>query len=72
MNPNTIKLLAKTVYGNDLLYPNNKAAEVVTTLLGRKTIRKTDVILLKRLGHDVEIEGHLSNELTNLEDKNKK
>jgi hypothetical protein len=50
-----ILVTIRTVYGNEMIYPANEAAQVVTLLIGKKTISRSDISNLKKLGHTIEI-----------------
>lgn len=50
-----LQFTIKNVYGHELLYPANEAAQVACTLLQKRTVTTRDIKLLKRLGHSVEV-----------------
>lgn len=45
-----IKVLTKSVYGNDLMYIVSEHAEPIKALTGKKTIDQRDIAQLKKLG----------------------
>ena len=51
----TIKIYKKNVWGNDLIYiKDEKEAEAMRKLTGRKTINASDIRTLEALGFDFE------------------
>jgi len=50
----TVKVKARQVYGNWLLYPNNSAADHFAELAGTKTLSLHNLRLIKALGFTVE------------------
>jgi len=41
----------KNVFGNDLIYPICKKAELLTSLTGQKTLTQDAISIIKRLGY---------------------
>lgn len=48
-----LKVFLKSVYGNDLIYPITENAKLFAELIGKKTFRKHDLEIIKRLGYEV-------------------
>ena len=48
-----INLMTKTVYGNDLIYPNCEKSKLLASLTGKKTLDKNDIYIIKSLGYEV-------------------
>ena len=44
----------RSVYGNELIYPRNKVAEVFAKIAGKKTLSNTDLLDIERLGFVIE------------------
>ena len=52
-----IKYYIKNVFGQDQMYINDEATrQTIQQLTGKKTINKSDIVALKKLGHNVEHE----------------
>ena len=51
-----VRFYLKSVYGNDLLYPDPECrnAEHFLQLIGRKTFNRSDLATIKALGYEVE------------------
>jgi len=45
--------MTKTVYGNDLIYPNCEKSKLLASLTGKKTLDKNDIYIIKSLGYEV-------------------
>ena len=50
----SIKVQVKTSYGNTLIYPVCETAKLFTKLTGNKTLRMTDMEVIRKLGFSVE------------------
>lgn len=50
----TVRL--KTVYGNELIYPADKRAELFARLTKKKTLTIEEIKILEELGYEIEIE----------------
>ena len=48
-----VEVCVKNVYGNKLIYPANKAAEVFAELAGKKSLSHDDLRNIRALGFDV-------------------
>ena len=46
----------KNVYGNDLIYPVNESAKLLTSLTRKQTIDQNDLETIKQLGFTVYID----------------
>ena len=44
-----------TVYGRELIYPVNEAAQLFATLVGRKTLDRSHLDTIRRLGYQIEL-----------------
>lgn len=55
-----IVVTARTVYGQDLIYPVNEAAKVLAQLVGKKTLSPRDLELARDLGLTVQATGYIS------------
>jgi hypothetical protein len=53
--PNTIIVEQKNLYGSDLFYPACEKAKIFASIANTKTLRVSDIILIKRLGYNFEI-----------------
>jgi len=51
-----IRVVEKSAYGNQLLYPVNEAARTLATLTGRKTLKLGDLLIARKLGHTISVE----------------
>lgn len=49
-----IKILAKSVYGNQALYPNCEKSKLLAKLAGTKTLTKAAIDTIKELGYEIE------------------
>jgi len=49
-----LKVKVKNVYGNDLIYPANEAAEKLCRMLGKKTVGHFELKIMQELGFTVE------------------
>ena len=49
-----VKVEVRNVYGNDMIYPANAAAERFAAIAGNKTLRGIDLVNIKALGFAVE------------------
>lgn len=52
----TIKVEIKSVYGQDRIYPVCDKAKMFTALTGNKTLSQIDIVQIKALGFDVEVQ----------------
>jgi len=52
--PNTVEVEIRSVYGNQLIYPANEAAQIFAQIAGKKTLDKSDLNLIRALGFEVE------------------
>ena len=50
----TLLIEVKNVYGNDLIYPRNEAAQIIAKIAGKKTLSNVDLLDAERLGFTVE------------------
>ena len=48
---NVLHVEKKNVFGNDLIYPVCKQAELLTSLTGQKTLTQDAINIIKRLGY---------------------
>lgn len=48
-----LEVCIKNVYGVERIYPMNATAEEVCRLIGRKTLNRNDLEILKRLGYEI-------------------
>lgn len=48
-----VEVEVKSVYGNELIYPANEAAQIFAQIAGKKTLSRSDLNLIKALGFDV-------------------
>ncbi len=44
-----------TVYGRELIYPVNEAAQLFATLVGRKTLDRSHLDTIRALGYEIEL-----------------
>ncbi len=51
----TILVSIKNVYGKEMIYPENTAAQVLADLTGKKTLSRNDIEKIKSLGFTVEV-----------------
>ena len=51
----TIKVLIKSVYGNELIYPMCDKAKSFAQIADCKTLTRTTIKLIKELGYSIEI-----------------
>lgn len=49
-----IEVEVRNVYGNEMIYPSNYAAERFAAIAGKKTLSRTDLMNIKALGFMVE------------------
>lgn len=54
-----VLIINKTVYGKDLLYPGNQAAELFAALIGKKTFTGTDLTNIRALGFRTTVIGYV-------------
>ena len=52
----TIKVQIKSNYGQEAIYPLCEVGFNITQLTGRKTLTRTDIKVLKRLGYSIEVQ----------------
>jgi hypothetical protein len=57
---------SRIVYGVPKTYPVNHAAKTLAALTGKKTLDRRDLELAKDLGHTIEVQGYVSEELNGL------
>ncbi len=50
-----IQVIVKDIYGVERIVPVNDNAKTFTRLTGRKTLKRSDIDLIKYLGFDIEI-----------------
>ena len=50
-----IQVIVKDIYGVERIIPINDNAKTFTRLTGRKTLKRSDINLIKYLGFDIEI-----------------
>ena len=50
-----IQVIVKDIYGVERIIPINDNAKTFTRLTGRKTLKRSDIDLIKYLGFDIEI-----------------
>ncbi len=50
-----IKVTVKNVYGQDLYYPACKDARTFALIASTKTLGRSDLSLINRLGYDIEV-----------------
>lgn len=55
-----IKILIKTVYGNQTIYPNCETSKLLVQLTGKKTFSHRDIKLLQNLGYEFEANNQIS------------
>ena len=53
MQTNTVLIEIKTVYGNELIYPANDTAAKFCNLIGKKTLGRVDLAIIKNLGFNI-------------------
>ncbi len=53
-----IKIQAKSVYGNDLLYPADDNAALFCKLTRKKTLDIDDLLTIRKLGYHIDISGY--------------
>ena len=51
----SILIKIKNVYGRELIYPIDAAAETFARLTGKKTLDRSDLELIKQLGFEIKI-----------------
>jgi hypothetical protein len=51
----TVQIEIKTNYGNEAIYPANDTAAKFTNLLGKKTLSRVDLAIIKNLGFDIQV-----------------
>lgn len=49
-----VKVEVRNVYGNEIIYPANRQAELFTKIAGKKTLNGIDLVNIKALGFAVE------------------
>lgn len=54
--PEPMKVIVqiKSVYGNELIYPINTTAQQFAKLVGKKTLSRADLQIIKSLGFEIE------------------
>ena len=50
----TLKLMVKSVYGNEMIYPACEKSKLLTALSRKKTLDNRDLELIKSLGYQIE------------------
>lgn len=50
----TIKILVKSVFGREMIYPANEIAGLFCKLLKQESLTRTNLKLIKELGYEVE------------------
>jgi hypothetical protein len=50
----TVSITVKSVYGNEMIYPANDAANHFCELTGKKTFSHRDLQLIEKLGYFIE------------------
>jgi len=50
-----IEVRVKDVYGNQMIYPVCDAAKVFAAIAGTKTLTQQTLLLIKKLGYDINI-----------------
>ena len=53
MNPRTITVTVKNVFGIDKIYPVSEAALIFAQLTRKVTLDNKDINLIKQLGYDI-------------------
>jgi len=53
-----LEIQVKTVYGNELIYPINDKAMLLTKLLKKKTFTVNDLEILQELGYKFKIKAY--------------
>lgn len=51
---NIVEIEVRSVYGNEMIFPANFAAERFAAIAGKKTLNRTDLLNIKALGFEVE------------------
>jgi len=51
----TIKIIIKSVYGKDMVYPNCEDSKTFCDMLGRKTLTERDLSYIRVLGYQFEV-----------------
>ena len=51
----TVLIEIRSVYGNELIYPANKTAELFAKITGNKTISRAVIEHIKELGFEVKV-----------------
>lgn len=51
---NVVEVEVRNVYGNEMIYPANAAAERFAAIAGKKTLSRADLMNIKALGFAVE------------------
>ena len=54
-----VLFISKTVYGNDLIYPGDRTAELFAGLTGKKTFDVGDLALIRGLGFATRVVGYV-------------
>jgi len=52
---NELKVKAKIIYGNELIYPACESSELIAKIAGKKTISRHNLSLLEKLGYKIEV-----------------
>lgn len=52
---NTVKVMIKTAYGIERIYPANDTAKLLLALIRRATFYRSDLETIKALGFEVEL-----------------
>lgn len=52
---NALLIEVRSVYGNETIYPANKAAETFAKIAGTKTLKRETIALAMSLGYTVEV-----------------
>jgi len=53
MTTKEVQVEIRNVYGNELIYPVNETAKLLTALTGKKTLSSWDIKNIKALGYTV-------------------
>lgn len=60
---NTIKVLIKSAWGNENIYPVCGKAKLLTHLVGTKTFSLRTIAILKQLGYTIEVVNNIPKQL---------
>lgn len=52
----SITVQIRTVYGNEMIYPVDEAAQAFAFLTGKKTLSRRDISKIKELGYIVNVQ----------------